>query len=130
MSSSLLTAFNDHFIEFVSNIQIVFPDDTDLLAAKNSFLAIRKMNPKLLIKSWDIFVVGKYKNVIDSGDISFFINKDYSQDLVNQANSQKIIEAIDRLRNPVKMMNESEQLKIMSYIKNLTKLSELYKVNG
>ena len=88
------------------------------------------MNPKLLIKSWDIFVVGKYKNVIDSGDISFFINKDYSQDLVNQANSQKIIEAIDRLRNPVKMMNESEQLKIMSYIKNLTKLSELYKVNG
>ena len=75
MSSSLLTAFNDHFIEFVSNIQIVFPDDTDLLAAKNSFLAIRKMNPKLLIKSWDIFVVGKYKNVIDSGDISFFINK-------------------------------------------------------
>ena len=130
MSSSLLTAFNDHFIEFVSNIQIVFPDDTDLLAAKNSFLAIRKMNPKLLIKSCDIFVVGKYKNVIDSGDISFFINKDYSQDLVNQANSQKIIEAIDRLRNPVKMMNESEQLKIMSYIKNLTKLSELYKVNG
>ena len=130
MSSSILTAFNEHFMEFVGDIQTVFPNDTDLLAAKNSFIAIRKMNPKLIIKTWDVFVVGQYKSVIESGDLNFFINKDYSQDLVNQANSQKIIEAIDRLRNPVKMMNESEQLKIMSYIKNLTKLSELYKVNG
>ena len=88
------------------------------------------MNPKLIIKTWDVFVVGQYKSVIESGDLNFFINKDYSSDLANQANSQKINEAIDRLRNPVKLMNESEQSKIMGYIQNLTKLSEMYKANS
>jgi len=76
MSSSILTAFNEHFMEFVGDIQTVFPNDTDLLAAKNSFIAIRKMNPKLIIKTWDVFVVGQYKSVIESGDLNFFINKE------------------------------------------------------
>ena len=74
---TVLTAFNDHFIEFVEDIQRVFPEDPDILTAKNSFLAIRKMNPQLLLKSWTHFVVGKYKNEIDSGNIDFFLNKDY-----------------------------------------------------
>ena len=29
MSSSILTAFNEHFMEFVGDIQTVFPNDTD-----------------------------------------------------------------------------------------------------
>jgi hypothetical protein len=88
------------------------------------------MNPKLLIKSWDIFVVGKYKSVIENGDMSFFMNKDYGEDLVSNPNSRKIMDAIDRLRQPVKMMNEDEQKKILGYIQNLTKISELYKATG
>ena len=44
MSSNILTAFNDHFVEFISDIQNVFPEDHDILVAKNSLLAIRKMN--------------------------------------------------------------------------------------
>ena len=47
MSSSntnLLTIFNDHFVEFISDIQSVFPEDPDILAAKNSLIAIRKAN--------------------------------------------------------------------------------------
>ena len=77
-SSIILTTFNDHFIEFVNDIINVFPEDTDILAAKNSFLLIRKANPKMIIKIWNKFVVDKYKDAIDNDDISFFINKDYS----------------------------------------------------
>ena len=127
-SSTILSAFNDHFIEFVSDIQQAFPDDVDVLSAKNSFIAIRKMNPKLLIKGWDSFVVGKYKNFIEKGDIRFFMEKDYSDDLENNANSKKIMDAINRLRAPVKMMSEEEQKKVVVYIQNLTKLSEMHKL--
>ena len=48
--SSILTAFNDHFTEFVNDIQNVFPEDGDILLAKNAFTTIRKANPKLIIK--------------------------------------------------------------------------------
>jgi len=46
--------------------------------------------------------------------------------LTNTDNSEKITEAIDRLRNPVKLMTPDEQKKVMKYIQNLKKLSTLY----
>jgi len=127
MSSGILSVFNNHFVEFVEDIHRVFPDDVDILTAKNSLLMIRKANPKMIIKCWDVFIVGKYKTVIEGGDISFFINKDYSNDLQTNRESKKINDAIDRLRAPVKMMNEEEKAKIVKYLQNLTKLSEAYK---
>jgi len=126
MASNVLTAFNDHFVEFVTDIQSVFPEDHDILVAKNSLLAIRKANPKMIVKIWNTFIVGKYKAEIENGDISFFINKDYSQDLAYAENSGKIMESIDRLRTPIKLMNTLEQAKTMKYIQNLTKLSSIY----
>jgi len=129
-SSTILTAFNDHFMEFVNDIISVFPDDADILTAKNSFTLIRKANPKMIIKIWHKYVVEKYESVIDSGDISFFITKDYKDDLTNAENSEKITEAIDRLRNPVKLMTPEDQQKVMKYIQNLKKLSTVYQNLG
>ena len=126
MSSVILTAFNDHFMEFVSDINSVFPEDADILAAKNSFSLIRKANPKMIIKIWNTHVVEKYKDIIDTGDISFFVDKDYSNDVSNADNSDKIMEAINRLRNPVKLMMPQDQQKVMKYIQNLKKLSTIY----
>jgi hypothetical protein len=124
--SNILPAFNDHFVEFITDIQEVFPENHDIAVAKNTVLAIRKANPRMIIKLWTTFVVGKYKDEIDRGDISFFVDKDYSNDLVDADNSKKIMDAIDRLRDPVKQMNADDQKKAMKYIQNLTKLSTLY----
>ena len=85
--NNILTAFNDHFIEFVSDIQSVFPNDPDILATKNALSAIRKANPKMIVKIWNSFVVGKYKSEIEAGNIGFFINKDYASDVSAAANS-------------------------------------------
>jgi hypothetical protein len=123
--TSILSAFNDHFADFVNDIQSVFPQDTDILTAKNALLAIRKANPKLLVRVWIKYVVTPYKTQIESGDINFFISKDYTTDLSRNDNSEKIIESIDRLRNPIKQMTVENQAKTMKYIQNLTKLSLL-----
>jgi accessory colonization factor AcfC len=125
--SSILTAFNEHFVEFISDIQAVFPEDVDILSAKNSLLIIKKANPKMIIKIWKTHIVDKYMDQIEKGDISFFINKDYSGDLSKSYfSSNKIIEGIDRLRNPIREMTPENQQKTMKYIQNLTKLSTLY----
>ena len=124
MSSNILTAFNDHFVEFVTDVQNVFPDDVDLLTAKNSLIAIRKVNPKMIVKIWNIYIVNKYSKEIEEGNIDFFINKDYSSDVSSAANSDKIMESINRLREPIKNMNPDNQAKVMKYIQNLTKLAE------
>jgi tRNA A37 threonylcarbamoyladenosine dehydratase len=124
--ATILTAFNDHFMEFVNDIHSVVPENTDILAAKNSFTLIRKANPKMIIKIWQSYVVNKYNDKIDAGNISFFVNKDYGDDLTNADNSDKIVEAIDRLRSPIKLMSVADQAKTMKYIQNLKKLSNMY----
>jgi hypothetical protein len=125
MASNLLTVFNDHFAEFVNDIQSVFPDDRDILTAKNALSAIRKANPKLLVRIWVKYVATPYKEIIEAGDINFFITKDYSSDLARNDNADKIMESIDRLRNPVKQMSPENQAKTMKYIQNLCKLSAM-----
>ncbi len=123
--SNILTAFNDHFMDFVNDVQSVFPDDADVLATKNALSAIRKANPKMIVKIWNAFIVSKYRGEIEAGNIEFFINKDYSQDVSSAANSDKIMESIDRLRIPVKNMGPENQAKVMKYIQNLTKLAQM-----
>jgi hypothetical protein len=125
MTNNILTAFNDHFIEFVNDVHCVFPNDADILATKNALTAIRKANPKMIVKIWNTFIVNKYKSEIEAGNIEFFVNKDYSQDISASNNSDKIMESIDRLREPIKNMSLENQSKVMKYIQNLTKLSQL-----
>jgi hypothetical protein len=125
MANNILTAFNDHFIDFVSDVQIVFPDDPDILATKNALIAIRKANPKMIVKIWNNFIVGKYRPQIEAGNIDFFISKDYSQDVSAASNSDKIMETINRLREPIRQMTPMSQAKTMKYIQNLTKLAAM-----
>lgn len=125
MTNNILTAFNDHFIEFVNDVHRVFPNDADILTTKNALTAIRKANPKMIVKIWNAFIVNKYKSEIEAGNIEFFVNKDYSQDISATNNSDKIMECIDRLREPIKNMSVENQSKVMKYIQNLTKLSQL-----
>ena len=125
MSNHIHTAFNDHFIEIVSDIQNVFPEDADILTAKNALITIRKANPKMIVKIWNAYIVGKYKSEIESGNLEFFMNKDYSQDVSGASNSDKIMESINRLREPIKHMTPESQAKTMKYIQNLTKLAAM-----
>jgi len=126
--TQILTAFNDHFIQFVEDIQLVFPDNTDIASVSLALGKLRKANPRLLIMSFKEHVVSGYRNEIEKGDINFFINNDYQNDLNNigVSSSNKILEKIDCLRGPVKDMNKSEQDKVIKYLQNLLKLSDMY----
>ena len=123
--SNILTAFNDHFIEFLNDVQSVFPNDADILSVKNTLIMIRKTNPKIIVKIWKTFIADKYRNQIETNDISFFLSKDYLSDVTMLNNSDKIIDSINRLREPIKNMRPDNQAKVMKYIQNLTKLADL-----
>ena len=126
--TQILAAFNDHFIQFVEDIQLVFPDNTDIASVSLALGKLRKANPRLLIMSFKEHVVSGYRNEIEKGDINFFITNDYQNDLNNigVSSSNKILEKIDCLRGPVRDMNKSEQDKVIKYLQNLLKLSDMF----
>lgn len=123
---SLVSAFNSHLVEFFEDVQSIFPTNVDILTGKNSILAFKKVNPALIIRIWATYIAIPYSAKIEDNDISFFISKDYSSDLVYAQNAEKIMEVINRIRDPVRDMNPQDQLKTMKYIKNLSKMSVLY----
>ena len=124
-NTNLLTIFNDHFVEFITDIHNVFPEDPDILTAKNALISIRKANPRLIVKIWIKYVADPYHDRIRAGDLNFFIEKDYAGDLTRSNHTDQIMESIDRLRNPVKQMDPENQKKTMKYIQNLCKISAL-----
>ena len=123
---SVLTAFNNHFIEFLEDVSSIFPDDKDIKRTKTSLELLKKANPRIIIQVWKQQIANVYREKIELGDISFFLNKDYSADIDGIGESSKIMSSIERLRGPVSNMGVENQEKTMRYIQNLTKLSDLY----
>lgn len=119
-------AFNDHFADFIQDIVNVFPDNVDVAAASKSMTLLRKANPRLIIGIWNKYVSLKYAKQIDNGEIEFFTEKDYDEDTTRLENSEQVVNAINRIREPVRMMSTENQEKTMKYIQNLKKLGMLY----
>lgn len=123
---TLQKAFNDHFAEFIQDIVNVFPDNIDVLTASKSMTMLRKANPRLIIGIWNEYVSSKYADEIERGEIDFFMEKDYGSDTTNMDNSSQVVNAINRMREPVKLMSPDNQAKTMKYLQNLKKICDMY----
>ena len=124
--STVLRAFNTHLVEFLDDIISIIPGNVGLVTTKNSFEMYKKANPTLLIKIWYSYVYMPYAEIIEKGDLDFFITKDYSEDLSYLHNSKNILNAIDTLRGQIKEMSETNRNHSLEYIRNLCKLSNMY----
>jgi hypothetical protein len=122
----VMKAFLNQFTDFVEDVQSVFPDNTDIGSAKTALFLVKKTNPRILMNAWVTYIVVPYTDEIEKGDIGFFLNKDYTQDLEYMGNS--VMQKVDTLRGPVRDMGADNQAKSMKYIQNLTKLAKLYTI--
>jgi hypothetical protein len=124
--STILRGFNNHFFDFLDDIIVIVRDSTDLPTSRNSFMIIKKANPTAIIKVWYKHIYLPYNDVIQQGDISFFSDKDYFEDIGNLKNADSIMKIIDTLRKPIREMGEVNKAHTMKYIQNLTELSRAY----
>ena len=67
-----------------------------------------------------------YAEILDAGNLDFFINKDYSEDMSSLTNAKDILSSIDKIRNPIKEMSDANKAHSLSYLTNLNKLSNIY----
>jgi translation initiation factor 2B subunit (eIF-2B alpha/beta/delta family) len=123
--TTLVGAFNNHLTEFIDDLISIFPDDGDIKMARTAFANMKSFNPTAVIKIWFKYI-SKYADAISGGDISFFIDRDYSADVDASEKRDEVQRIIDKLRNPVRNMGAENQAKAMKYIQNLTKISTMY----
>jgi len=124
--STLLKAFNSLFFDFLDDIIGIVENNGDIKSAKTAFEVFRKGNPTIIIKVWYSYIYLPYAEVIKSGDLDFFINKDYSGDLNVLANPSDIMKTIDKIRDPIRNMTEVNKAHSLDYIQKLSLLSASY----
>jgi len=125
--SQVIDTFNKQFMEFIMDIERVFPNDTDITSTRKSISKSLMIMPKTLIRLFNDHFVSIYSNEIENGDLGFFIENDYRKKHGYKENEDVwVLDKIDILRKPVQNMSPDEKLKVIQYMKNLKKLSDLY----
>ena len=124
--SDILDIYLSQFLEFVSDIQRVFPDDFEIKLLKNFLNLYSSLNGKHIIEIWKRYVTDVYRKEIEARDFDFFIEKDWSSDLSNSDSQVIIIAKINELKSLIRSMDDDNKSKVIRYIENLTKLCDLY----
>lgn len=124
--STILKTFNSTFFDFLNDVIAIFPENTDIIAGKKFFELTKKANPTIIIKIWHSAIYQPYHDVIEQGDITFFFDKNYEDDLAYLENSGEVLKFIDSLRAPIQMMTDTNKAHSMQYIQILSRLSDVY----
>ena len=125
--STILKAFNSQFEEFLEDIEVLFPDNKDIRTTKTGLMMMRKANPKKMVSVWYRYICIKYEDEIEKENMEYFLTKDYSTDLkMEDGASSKVMDAIDKLREPLRELDPENTKKCVQYLKNLNQLSKIY----
>ena len=124
--SNILKGFNNHLSEFFDDILIVFPNDLELKKAHTSLNNLKKMNPKIIIEVWKAYISDKYSEEIEKGDLTYFLNKNYREDLEDNDYNKEILDKIEKMKNSIDLMSNENKEKTIKYLQNLNKLCKLY----
>ena len=125
--NQIIVTFNKHFMDFIIDIERVFPNDTDIMSMRKSLNKTLMFSPKVFIRMFNDYFVALYSNEIEAGDLNFFIENDYrTKHGYKETDDIWIMNKIDILREPVSTMTDEDKIKVINYLKNLKKLSDLY----
>ena len=59
--SNILTAFNTHLIDFITDIITIFPEKKGLRVTKTALQTWRRLNPRSIIQTWKEGITDKYQ---------------------------------------------------------------------
>jgi hypothetical protein len=127
----ILKTFNKQMNEFIEDITLIFPNEKDIIVLGTFMKTIMYGKPRSIIEVWYNYVSLKYSSQIEDGEIDYFANKDYSEDLGDSSTSKEALNAIDKLRATIKKaleMNINRE-KTIKYVQNITKLAKIYYSN-
>jgi hypothetical protein len=125
-NSLVIHAFFKHFDEFMEDIIRVYPENKKYLKLKMYFEGLKKANPRILIMAWKNMITEPYRAQIEAGDVNFFVEKDYTEDVDWVNKKHNADDSIAEMRASVRNMGSENTEKAMTYVQNLSKIGDLY----
>ena len=126
---SILKQFTQGFFDFLDFIKENADTKNDVFFKEFYYkcMFLKKTNIKLLIKTWHENITKLYYSKIMTNDISYFLNKDYSNDVSKTGTMKNTMnQYINIMKQMYLTINDTIKNKIIGYIQLLTQSSQLY----
>jgi hypothetical protein len=118
--------FNKEYFDFLNFIKDHI-DDAKFKTFYRKNQLIKQTNPKMFIKTWYDRIGSKYHAQVMQSDISFFLNKNYEEDVsVAGTDSNTLLVYINKFKESYDTLDEIIKAKFMYYIITLTDKSFVY----
>ena len=127
---SPVSEFNKEYFDFLKFIKEHIEDSNfKTFYRKNQI--IRETNPKMFIRTWYLRIGSKYHEQVMKSDISFFLNKNYQEDVSESgigggSESNKLLEYINKFKESYETLDEIIKSKFLYFIITLTDKSFVY----
>jgi hypothetical protein len=128
MTPTPIGVFNKEYFEFLNFIKIHI-EDTSFKTFYRKNQIIKETNPKMFIRIWNERIGSKYHAQIMQQDISFFLNKNYENDVAESAfgsDSNMLLKYINKFKESYETLDEKIKETFLNFIISLTDKSFVY----
>ena len=125
MAPTPISEFNEVYFQFLKFIKTHMEDSNfKTFYRKNKFM--RETNPKFFIRTWYNRIGSKYHSQVMMRDISFFLNKNYEDDVSDSGESNMLLKYINKFKESYDTLNDEIKENFLNYIIVLTDKSFVY----
>ncbi len=128
MAPTPIGIFNKEYFEFLNFIKGHIEDTTfKTFYRKNQIM--KETNPKLFIKTWYDRIGSKYHTQVMQRDISFFLNKEYDDDVAQSglgSDSNQLLKYINKFKESYDSFDTNIKEIFLNFIISLTDKSFVY----
>lgn len=117
---SFLSAFTDVVIRFNDELIELYPDEQEFKTGKTAIMLVKRTNPRMLLNIFKAYIT-PWREQIEKRDETFFMEKDYKEEVVGD---QNILMLIERLKEKWSYIGDVNQLAIWKYLQTLVVLMD------
>jgi hypothetical protein len=126
MAPTPIGIFNKEYFEFLNFIKGHI-DDTSFKTFYRKNQIMKETNPKFFIRTWYDRIGNKYHTQVMQRDISFFLNKDYDDDIKYAgSDSNMLLKYINKFKESYDSLDEMVKETFLNFIIGLTNKSFVY----
>lgn len=120
MKQVFLKSFFQQFDEFLTQLAVLFPEDTDIPTFKTSLSMLQRANPSMALRQVHDYLL-PFADTIRARNEDFFLGKDYSE--YSDTISSTIV---DKLKGQWQTLSDANKKIVWDYITLILELSIRY----
>jgi hypothetical protein len=125
MAPTPIGIFNKEYFEFLNFIKGHI-EDTSFKTFYRKNQIMKETNPKMFIRTWFNRIGSKYHEQVMQQYISFFLNKNYEDDVLDSGESNMLLKYINKFKESYETLDDSVKETFLKHIISLTDQSFVY----